>query len=113
MNNITFKTGAANRIGNGTAAVIDGETHIGEDKVAGFRVVLSSTDKHRHCSGLCTIKLNDLLTMSGEDFLKVSAIEQEITLTAIAAYRDWLDGVDSVLSGFLAFVDNKTFSNQF
>lgn len=113
MNNITFKTGAANRLENGTAAVIDGETTIDENKVVGFRVELSSTDKHSHCSGLCTIKLSDLLTMSGADFLKVSAIEQEITLTAIAAYRDWLDGADSVLSGILAFVDSKSFSNQF
>lgn len=110
MNTFTFSAGTAHRLKNGTCAVLDGTARIAADKEADFRVELSSSDEHRHCSGLCTVKLNDLLTMSAEDFLIVSAVEQEITLAAITAYRDWLDGVDSVLDVVLAFVGRESFS---
>jgi len=113
MNDFTFKTGMASRLGNGTVAIIDGVTRIDGDKSAEFRVVVSSNDKYRHCDGLCTLDVKNLLTMNGADFLRMNAVEQAVTLAAIAAYRNWLDGTKSMLDGILAFVDSETLRSQF
>lgn len=114
MNKFTFESGVATRLGNGTAAVIKGEAEIGVGVGAEFSVVLSSSDKYRHCDGFCTLKLNlnKRLTMRVEDFLRLRDVEEAISLTAIAAYRDWLDGTDSVLDGILTFTDRETLITQ-
>jgi hypothetical protein len=112
MSNFKFTAGKATHLANGTIAIIEGVASIDDGHEADFVVEISASDEHRLCSGLCTLGLNDLMTMSEDEFDKVSDLEQEITLAAIAAYWDWSNGTDSVLNEILSLTDSESLSYE-
>jgi len=112
MSTFTFEAGKAVRLQNGTMAEIQGNADIGGGQIAGFLVELSSTRDRTHISGLCTLKRAFQPAMAAGESRAFAVLEEEIATAAIAGYRDWLNGADSVLDTTLGSLDGKPISSH-